>query len=63
MEEAELAVDLVRALTPEEYRVVRLKLEGFGDREVGRILGKAHGTVAALFYRAQAKLRKFFGGL
>jgi len=28
-------------LAPEEYRVARLKMEGFSDREVGRILGKA----------------------
>lgn len=63
MEEAELLVDLARTLTPEEYRVVRLKLEGFGDREVGQILGKAPGTVAALYHRARGKLRKFSGGL
>jgi RNA polymerase sigma factor (sigma-70 family) len=63
-EEAETLLDLARMLAPEEYRVVRLKTEGFSDREIGRMLGKAPGTVAALWHRARVKLReKFAGGL
>lgn len=63
-EEAELQADLARVLSPEEYRVARLKMEGFPDRDIARILGKAPGTVAALWHRARAKLReKFAGGL
>ncbi|MDR7416921.1 MAG: sigma-70 family RNA polymerase sigma factor [Armatimonadota bacterium] len=63
-EEAELQADLARILSPEEYRVARLKMEGFSDRDIARILGKASGTVAALWHRARARLReKFPGGL
>jgi RNA polymerase sigma factor (sigma-70 family) len=59
-EEAETLTDLAQVLSPEEYRVARLKVEGFSDRETGRILGKAPGTVAALWHRARTKLRQKF---
>ncbi|MDR7563033.1 MAG: RNA polymerase sigma factor [Armatimonadota bacterium] len=55
-----LSLDLQRLLSPEEYRVIRLKLEGYRDRDVARILGKAPGTVAALYHRARLKARAYF---
>jgi len=61
-DQVELDADLARLLSPEEYRVVRLKLEGFGDREVARILNKAPGTVASLYHRARGKIRAYLRG-
>ncbi|MDR7450008.1 MAG: sigma-70 family RNA polymerase sigma factor [Armatimonadota bacterium] len=58
-DEVTLQLDLRELLSPEEYRVVRLKLEGCTDRETGEMLGKAPGTVAALYHRARQKLRPY----
>ncbi|MDR7414963.1 MAG: sigma-70 family RNA polymerase sigma factor [Armatimonadota bacterium] len=58
-EEVELLIDLARVLSPEEYRVARLKMEGFSDRDIARILRKAPGTVAALWHRSRRKIQGF----
>jgi DNA-directed RNA polymerase specialized sigma24 family protein len=52
---------LRRCLTPREHQVVKLKIDGFKEREIAKILQIHPGTVATLFHRAREKLRECLG--
>ena len=49
---------LLAQLTPEQRDVVELRLSGMTGPEIAEILGRSHGAVRALQYRAYQQLRE-----
>jgi RNA polymerase sigma-70 factor (ECF subfamily) len=52
-----MLLDVLMCLTDEQRRVVELRLAGLTDVEIARVLGRGHGAVRALQYRALVRLR------
>ncbi|MDI3340942.1 MAG: sigma-70 family RNA polymerase sigma factor [Sphaerobacter sp.] len=48
---------LLARLSPEQREVVELRLAGLNGAEIARVLGRSHGSVRALQYRAAQRLR------
>lgn len=48
---------LLAALSPEQREVVELRLAGLNGAEIAQVLGRSHGSVRALQYRAAQRLR------
>ena len=48
-------------LSPDQRRVVELRLGGLSDREIAEVLGRSHGAVRTSQFRAVARLRELFG--
>lgn len=48
---------LLTQLTPEQREVVELRLSGMTGPEIAQILGRSHGSVRALQFRAYQQLR------
>jgi RNA polymerase sigma-70 factor (ECF subfamily) len=60
--EASRSIHTVLAhLTGEQPQVVELRLAGLTDAEIARIIGRRHGAVRAVQYRALLKLRTLLG--
>lgn len=64
-EDAALAADagrqlarLLGRLTPDQCRVVELRLAGLSGREIAQVMGKTRNAVDALHFRAAARLRE-----
>jgi RNA polymerase sigma-70 factor (ECF subfamily) len=47
-------------LSPDQRQVVELRLAGLADIEIAQVLGKSHGSVRTVQYRALQKLRALF---
>lgn len=47
-------------LSPDQRQVVELRLSGLTDSEIAQVLGKSHGSVRTVQYRALQKLRSLF---
>jgi RNA polymerase sigma-70 factor (ECF subfamily) len=67
-EEYAVAADERRALwnhlaqlTPEQRRVVELRLAGLTDQEIAGVLGRSHGAIRMAQFRAIAQLRILLG--
>lgn len=45
-------------LPPDQRRVVELRLAGLRDAEIARVLGRSHGAVRSLQFRAVTRLRE-----
>ncbi len=52
---------LLSQLSPEQRRVVELRLAGLTDAEIGRVLGRTHDAIRATQYRAAIRLRALLG--
>lgn len=68
-EDAAIAADALRELnamlaqlSPDQRRVVELRLAGLDDREIAFVLGCSHGAVRVAQHRAVKRLRALFGG-
>lgn len=48
-------------LAPDQRRVVELRLAGLTDQEIAEVLGRSHGAVRMIQFRAVARLRTLFG--
>lgn len=44
-------------LTPDQRAIVELRLAGLTDREIAAVLGRSHGSVRTMQYRALQRLR------
>jgi RNA polymerase sigma-70 factor (ECF subfamily) len=51
--------ELLDRLTPEQREVVELRLAGLTGPEIAKALGRSHGAVRALQFRAYQQLRTF----
>jgi RNA polymerase sigma-70 factor (ECF subfamily) len=49
------------SLGPDQRRVVRLRLAGMQDPEIGEALGKSPGAIRVIHHRAVARLRDLLG--
>ena len=54
---------LLAALTPDQARVVELRLAGLSEVEIARMLGRRPGAVRAVQFRALTRLRTLLGVL
>jgi RNA polymerase sigma-70 factor (ECF subfamily) len=52
--------DMLTKLSPDQRQVVELRLSGLTDIEIAQVLGKSHGSVRTVQYRALQKLRSLF---
>lgn len=48
-------------LTPEQRCVVELRLAGLTDQEIAQVLGRSHGAIRMIQFRAVARLRTALG--
>jgi RNA polymerase sigma-70 factor, ECF subfamily len=52
---------LLTHLSPEQQRIIELRLAGLTSAEIGEVLGLRRGTVDVAQFRAIARLRRLFG--
>jgi len=52
---------LLTELAPDQRHVVELRLAGLTDAEIARVLGRSHGAVRSIQFRAVARLRALLG--
>ena len=52
---------LLSDLAPDQRRVVELRLAGLTDAEIARVLGRSHGAIRSIQFRAAARLRALLG--
>lgn len=52
---------LLAALTPDQARVIELRLVGLTEVEIARVLGRRPGAIRALQFRALIRLRSLLG--
>jgi DNA-directed RNA polymerase specialized sigma24 family protein len=48
-------------LTPDQRRVVELRLSGLTAVEIAAVMGRSHGTIRNLHHRALVRLRELLG--
>jgi RNA polymerase sigma-70 factor (ECF subfamily) len=48
-------------LSPEQARLIELRLAGLSDKEIAFVLGKSYGAVRVAQFRALGRLRELFG--
>jgi RNA polymerase sigma-70 factor (ECF subfamily) len=60
-EETQLLRGLLAALTPDQARIIELRLAGLSEVEIGRVLGRSPGAVRAVQFRALSRLRSLLG--
>jgi RNA polymerase sigma-70 factor (ECF subfamily) len=60
-EEKHTVQTLLAGLTPDQARVVELRLAGLTEVEIARVLGRRPGAVRAVQFRALTKLRALLG--
>ena len=57
-EQTELLANRIHALSLEQQQIFLLKVKGYADREIGKILSIPDGTVASSYSRTIAKLKE-----
>jgi RNA polymerase sigma-70 factor (ECF subfamily) len=50
---------LLSHLTPDQREIVELRLAGLNGAEIANVLGRSHGAIRAIQFRAYQKLREF----
>jgi RNA polymerase sigma-70 factor (ECF subfamily) len=60
-EGAETVRELLAGLSPDQARVVELRLAGLTEVEIARVLGRKPGAVRAVQFRALSRLRSLLG--
>jgi RNA polymerase sigma factor (sigma-70 family) len=54
--------EMIERLTPEQQRIVALRLAGLTGPEIAAIVGREPQAVKSMQFRAYARLRRFLGG-
>jgi RNA polymerase sigma factor (sigma-70 family) len=52
---------MLERLTPDQQRIVALRLAGLTGQEIAAIVGREHQAVRSLQFRAYARLRRLMG--
>jgi len=60
-EEGQSLVAVMAQLTPDQRRVVDLRLAGLTAVEIAAVMGRSHGTIRNLHHRALVRLRELLG--
>jgi RNA polymerase sigma-70 factor (ECF subfamily) len=55
--DADRLCELLDRLTTDQRQIVELRLAGLTDREIAAVLGRSHGSVRTVQYRALQRLR------
>ena len=60
-EEGQALATVMARLTPDQRRVVELRLSGLTAVEIAAVMGRSHGTIRNLHHRALVRLRELLG--